>query len=271
MTDKTAKDCVHSSGVGGPFYSLIAGLTGYAKHQRMAVITPLISPLTLLVCLLCPPLYAWFFHRGCISTLEGRAPLPPLALELRAHLGALLMGTLAWWLALIAAYMAVTYRMDVMLIAYQDAAKAHQALQIGTPEQLEYSQGVTQTISIAGLVLVLVLALIMNFCFAALENMQDALPQALKAFGVNLPGYLLLAVVAVVVFAVIERYFAVLKLRYLEAYILGREEFDPAIPFIVLRIYAGNVVMVALAMMGVIALKIHPFAFGRRRDENQVR
>lgn len=267
MSEIASKDCVHSSGVGGPFYSLIAGLTGYAKHQKMAVITPLISPVTLVVCLLCPPLYAWFFHRGCLSSLPEKPAFRPLSEDLRASLGALLMGTLAWWVALIVAYMVVNYRMDIMLIAYEDAARAHQALQIGTPEQLDYSQGVVQTISIAGLVLLMVLGLILNFAFAALHGMTSPAAAAFKAFAVNLPGYLLLAVIAVVVFAVIERYFAVLKLRYLEAYILNREEFDPAIPFILLRLYAGSVFMVAMAMMGVIALRIYPFAFGRRDHE----
>lgn len=265
MTDINAKDCVHSSGVGGPFYSMLAGLTGYAKHQKMSVITPILAPITLLVCVLSPTLYAWFFYRGCVLKQAIIKPYRSLFDEFRSSLGMLLMGSLFWWICLVGAYFIVTYRMDVMLIAYEDAARAHQVLQIGTPEQLEYSKGVTQTLSIAGLVLLLMLYLIMNVTFAFFHGLQDPILAALKAFAVNLPGYLLLAVVAVVVFAVIERYFAVLKLRYLEAYILEREEFDPAIAFIILRLYAGSVFMVAGAMMGVIALKIYPFAFGARR------
>ena len=65
----------------------------------------------------------------------------------------------------------------------------------------------------------------------------------------NLPGYLLIIVISITVFTIIERYFAILKLRYLEGYILNKEVFDPHLLFIVLRLYVLQALFTAYLLL----------------------
>ena len=152
---------------------------------------------------------------------------------------------------------------------YEEAAKSHQVLQIGTPEQLEFSRQITQSIAYCGLALVLIFSILISIAMAAAAGSKNALKAGFKAWGVNLPGYIVLAVITIVVFAVIEKYFAILKLRFLEASIMNKEAFDPFFVFMLLRLYALNAVAVASAIMAAISLKLCRYRFARRFSSKQ--
>lgn len=257
------QDCLHSSGVGGPFYSLFAGLTGVNSGICMKFITPLISPFTFLLCLLFPSFYAAFVRCG-IKDSNGKYPeLKAFSKIISSSFKSFAVQTLVWWFCIAAAVAIFSIRSQDAAAIYMEQARAHQELQLGTQEQLQYSNTLIQTIAMSGFALLLILGILQNISMSYAAGIKTPLVNGLKSWAVNLPGELLLAVITIVAFAIIEKYFAMLKLRYLEAYILGKKAFDPAIPFILLRIYALNAAFCAQAVMAAISLKLIRFNFAK--------
>ena len=257
------QDCLHSSGVGGPFYSLFAGLTGVNSGICMKFITPLISPFTVLLCILLPPFYAAFIRCG-IKEDDGKYPgINAFYKIIAKSIKAFALQTLIWWLCIAAAVTVFSIRSQEATAIYMEQARSHQELQIGTPEQLQYSNTLTQTIAMSGFVLLLVMGILQSVSMSYAAGIKTPLVNGLKSWAVNLPGELLLAVITIVAFAIIEKYFAMLKLHYLEAYILGKQAFDPAIPFILIRVYALNAAFCAQAVMAAISLKLIRFDFAK--------
>ena len=264
MNDQSAKDCLHSSGVGGPFYSLFAGLTGICAGCAMRFITPVLAPFTLTAALLSPALHAFFVRSGCSNGKDPAPAFKGFLSSLKQNWSFVLLVTLAWWVCIAGALLFFEYKSHEAMLIYEQAASEHQVLQIGTEEQQEHSHALVQTIAVSGLCLLLVFSLLSALSFAAVSKRRDPFITGFKAWGVNLPGHLLLAVIVVVAFAITEKYFAVLKLRYIEGLILKRDEFDPALTFIVLRIYILNAAATAAALMAAFSLKISAYGFSKR-------
>lgn len=264
MNNVVSKDCLHSSGVGGPFYSLFAGLTGICSGCAMRFITPLISPFTLVAALLSPALHGFFVRCGCTNGQEPAPTFKAYFSLLAKNIRSVVLITVVWWLCIAAALVVFEYKSHEAFAIYEQAAAQHQVLQIGTPEQQDYSRALVQTIAVSGLCLLLLFSFLEAVSFAASAGHKNPFVSGFKAWGVNLPGHILLAVIVVVAFAITEKYFAILKLRYIEGLILKREEFDPAIPFIVLRIYILNAASTAFAVMAAISLKICTYSFAKR-------
>ncbi len=269
MIENNNKDCLHSSGVGGPFCSLIAGITGFFEGCVMRYITPLICFITVPLAIISPAVYACFVRCGLRGEVQGATGIAALPKVILGRFPLMLMLTLAWYLAIAVAFFYIDIRSNQAMAIYEEAAKSHQVLQIGTPEQLEFSRQVTQSIAYCGLALVLIFSILISIAMAAAAGSKNALKAGFKAWGVNLPGYIVLAVITIVVFAVIEKYFAILKLRFLEASIMNKEAFDPFLVFMLLRLYALNAVAVASAIMAAISLKLCRYRFARRFSSKQ--
>jgi hypothetical protein len=256
MIGKILGDRLFSSGIGGPFLCLKGGLTGLFPGVGARFITPLLSPFLLLTGALAPSVWALLLRSGCRDQRQALMQGKGFLQLLRENLGAALMGTLAWWAVLCGAYEAISWRTGVLAQRYAEAAMAHKVLQIATPEQLEYSQALLTMYAAAALLLMLIFSLIVLWSLAATLNLRAPFAHALRAFGANAPGYLLLAALAVCVFGIIEKEFAVLKLSYLEGYILGQERFNPTWPFLALRIWLSCAFMSAFGLMAALALRI---------------
>lgn len=269
MKENNNKDCLHSSGVGGPFCSLIAGITGFFEGCVMRYITPLICFITVPLALISPAVYACFVRCGLRGEVQGATGISALPKVILGKLPIMLMLTLVWYLAIAVAFFYIDIKSNQAMAIYEEAAKSHQVLQIGTPEQLEFSRQVTQSIAYCGLALVLIFSILVSVAMAVSASNKNAIGAGLKAWVVNLPGYIVLAVITIVVFAIIEKYFAILKLRFLEASIMNKEEFDPFWAFILLRIYALNAVAVSSAIMAAISLKLCRYRFAKRFSSKQ--
>lgn len=72
----------------------------------------------------------------------------------------------------------------------------------------------------------------------------------------NLPVYILFTVALIYVFTIIETYFAKYKLLHIEGYILGKDNFDPAITFMIIRIFVLHISIYALNLFTFCALNI---------------
>ncbi len=234
----------------------------------MRYITPLICFITVPLALISPALYACFVRCGLRGEIKGATGIAVLPKMILGKLPLMIMLTLAWYLAIAIAIFYIDIQSNQAMAIYEEAAKSHQVLQIGTPEQLEFSRKVTQAIAYCGLALVLIFSILTSIAMATANN-KNAVTAGLKAFLVNLPGYIVLAVITIVAFAIIEKYFAILKLRFIEASIMNKEEFDPFWPFMILRLYALNAVAVASAIMAAISLKLCRYRFAKRFSSKQ--
>ncbi len=251
-------DRLYSSGIGGPFYSLASGLTGYGKGIPMRFIFPLWTPLALLVCAVCPPAYAIFMSRVYPSRID--APKAPLAASVIAARGELLMALLIWWIVLIAGYEAVSYIVQSQGEIYAKAARAGRNLQMATPDQMAYVTAVTRSYFAFAFVLMMSLFLTLTLSLAGLSQCQNPLRHSLRAMFFNLPGYIALAMALLIAFAFIEKEFSTLKLRYISGFMLGRKQFDPTWPFLILRVYLLGAFCTAAALCSALSLRLwRPF------------
>ena len=242
MEEKQTSDKIQSCGVGGVIFSLITGLTGFNKNLLNCYIFPFLAPFTVFLFFIYPPLACMWIYNAIKRKGDMRRWF---FLNFKAQL----VIELIWILLLVIIYELISLRADYLFEIYKAQAMQNKTLQIATPEQMQYSQGLLQAYALSAAALIIGFIYLVSYGFANIDNRLKPFKQALRAMLLNLPGYLLIIVISITVFTIIERYFAILKLRYLEGYILNKEVFDPHLLFIVLRLYVLQALFTAYLLL----------------------
>lgn len=234
-------------GVGGPLLAFIYGLIGFHRELKSSFINPLWAPLLIPLFFLSPPLASLWLIKIRKDTLNNQHKI---------GFQFYLLLQVLWWAILYALYSYLSYKTAELLAVYAAEAALSNQLQIATPEQLRFSHALLEAYAIAGAFYILGFVLIVSASFAKILNSNKPFTAALGAIWINLPGYLLLICLSIAVFSMVEKYFAILKLRYLEAYILGKEAFKPDYWFIALRLYLYQALQFAFILVSAASLRI---------------
>ena len=145
----------------------------------------------------------------------------------------------------------------------EEIAKQSGVLQLGTKEQLTYSHNLTLLLSALGIFTLVLFIVINGICYLKASakanalispDLKTSLKLVFLAMVKNLPVYLLFTVAVVFIFALLEMYYARLKLIYLQGYILGQDIFNPSILFIIIRVYLVHIITYALGLFTYTAL-----------------
>ncbi len=234
-------------GVGGPLLAFIYGLIGFHRELKSSFINPLWAPLLIPLFFLSPPLASLWLLKARKEPLNGQ---PKIGFQFY------LLLQLLWWAILYALYSYISYKTSELLAIYVAEASLSKQLQIATPEQLRFSHALLEAYAVAGTFYIIGFVLIVCASFAKILNSNKPFTIALGAIWTNLPGLLLLICLSIAVFSMVEKYFAVLKLRYLESYILGKEAFKPDYWFIALRLYLYQALQFAFILVSAASLRI---------------
>lgn len=165
-------------------------------------------------------------------------------------------------LGLIAIFEYFCFKANEALEIYKYKAERNPTLQIATPEQLEYSHTLTTLICTAAVVIIAMHMLITAYSFIKANDLdlrvktENPLKIVFSTIFRNLPVYILFTVALIYIFTVIETYFAKFKLMHIEGYILGKDNFDPAITFMILRIFILHISIYALNLFTFCALNL---------------
>lgn len=184
-----------------------------------------------------------------------------LTQSIKSHIGLLLGVLLGYYLVWGAVYFWSSTAAYRAMQAYMEAARQNQVLQIATPEQLAYANHMTAIFTIAGVVLVLSLVVSFALTFLGILQYRRIAWQLVLLIGKNLPGLAMLTALFYAIILIMERYYAHLRIIAVEAMIRGTEYFDPSVPFIVLRLYVGAVLLMALALTVGMSLHVIPQNF----------
>ncbi len=251
-------DRLFSSGIGGPFYSLKCALSGASRDIPLRFIFPLFTPLALICCAICPPAYAVVMSRGLPARVGS--PRLPVGASIIAARGELLMALIIWWLVVIAGYEAVSFVVGSETEIYAKAARTGQSLQMATPEQMSYVAAVMRCYFIYAFVLMMALLFTLTLSMAGLSQSPNPLKLSLRAMFVNIPGYVALCMALLIAFAFIEKEYSALKMRHIMGFMLGKKQFDPTWPFLILRIYLIGAFCAAAALCAALSLRMwRPF------------
>lgn len=240
-------------GVGGPLLAFIYGLIGHHKELKSLFICPLWAPILIPLFFLSPSLASLWL----IKVKHARDKTHPLGLSFY------LLLQILWFVLLYSIYAYISYKTAILWDIYAQAAAQSQTLQIATPEQMRFSHDLLQVYAIAAVFFILGFVYIVTVSFSKLLGSTKPFTIAMGAVWTNLPGYLLLICLSIAIFSIVEKYFAVLKLQYLEAYILGRDAFRPDYCFIVLRLYLYEALQFAFIVVSASSLKL--LSIGKRK------
>lgn len=184
-----------------------------------------------------------------------------LTQSIKSHIGLLLGVLLGYYLVWGVVYFWSSTAAYRAMQAYMEAARQNQVLQIATPEQLAYANHMTAIFTIVGVVLVLSLVVSFALTFLGILQYRRIAWQLVLLIGKNLPGLAMLTALFYAIILIMERYYAHLRIIAVEAMIRGSEYFDPSVPFIVLRLYVGAVLLMALALTVGMSLHVIPQNF----------
>jgi hypothetical protein len=278
MIGKIIGDRLFSSGIGGPFYSMKCGLTGFGKDIPFRFIFPLFTPFALLLCAVCPPAYAVVISRAVPPRADS--PRLPLWRSVSAARGELLFALLLWWLVMVAGYEIVS-----LVISSASADLSQTLAKLGADstaagqtenglrniwQQANDSQMKFATLSMScyfSFAFVLMLALFesLTLSMAGLSQSPSPVKLSLRAVFVNLPGYIALVMVILLAFAFIEQQYSSFKIRYMSGFMFSRQNFDPTWPFLILRIYLLGAFCAAAALCSALSLRLwRPFGDGEK-------
>lgn len=232
----------HKVNVGGIF---IAALKGAIQPLSAVVFVPLF--------LLFPSLGAAFYYHVFSKQNEKSLNFKKgffKSLDIKS----VVASELIYLISLYVTVKAVVYKIQEYFEIYQAKALDSGVLQIGTAEQIEYSQSIKQILYLGGALIFFVIAIIVtntmikchhkDYCTTVSLSIKDAF----KALGLNIIGYTLLFVTLGFCFSVLEAYYAQLKLMHLQGYILKTDAFDPTIVFNLLRIYFLHIAFFSLSL-----------------------
>lgn len=238
----------HRVNAGGIFIALLKG----ALQPLSSVVT---VPLTLLFPSLTTFILYHVFTKQDDKILSFRKGLK---FDFKTILGT----EIIYLLGLSGLFQFFCYKAREYFEVYKYKAVRNPTLQIATPEQLEYSHSLTTLICTVAVVLIVIHIFITIFSFIKAYDLgtnlttENPVKTVFKTVFRNLPVYILFTIVLIYVFTVIETYFAKYKLMHIEGYILGKENFDPAVTFMVLRIYVLHIAIYALNLFTFCALNL---------------
>lgn len=192
-----------------------------------------------------------------------------LAQSIKSHIGLLLGVLLGYYLVWGVVYFWSSTAAYRAMQAYMEAARQNHVLQIATPEQLAYANHMTAIFTISGVVLVLALVVSFALTFLGILQYRKIAWQLVLLIGKNLPGLAMLTALFYAIILIMERYYAHLRIIAVEAMIRGSEYFDPSVPFIVLRLYVGAVLLMTLALTLGMSLHVIPQNFRGKFTNSQ--
>lgn len=191
--------------------------------------------------------------------------------SVRHHFGFLLAVLLGYYMTLVAVYFAVSNASYKAMQIYMEAARKNQVLQIATPEQLTYANHMTTIFTIAGVIIIFALVLCFALTFIRLLPYKKIAATCLLLVLKNLPGLALLTAIFYAMILLIERYYAHFRIIAVEAMIRGVDYFDPTLPFIILRLYVGAVLLMSFALSLSMGLHLLPASFRTSKSKDSGR
>jgi hypothetical protein len=213
---------------------------GIFKAMLKGAIQPLSCVLLVPFSLLFPSLVsAYLYH--VFKNQNGKILSFKQGLFESFDLKAVVASEIAYIIFIFALFKFYIYKAAEYLEVYKVKASVNKVLQIGTPEQIEYSHNLTTLICYLSIAVIVfnfvVYAYTMIKChdLSSIETTVNPLKTAFRTVKINFIGYLLALITVIFVFCVIETYYARLKLMYLEAYILKTDGFDPTVAFLAIR------------------------------------
>ena len=235
-------------GIGGCLKALLVGLTGSFKELPRFSLCPLLLVIWLPLWLILPPLATLG-----LRSLKEHKPIRVLG---SGALLRLLSLELIYLLTLYVIYMVVSALQAQAFTTYLTAVAAHPVVQIGTSEQLAYARKVQFLWQ--GAFFIYALLLFVQVCLTNLSLSSLSLGQCLKltfsSLLKNLPGLLLLLIIAILVFTGIEHYFATLKIAAIRGQLEATLSTLFPYAFILLRLYLAYAWVTALALCSSAAL-----------------
>ncbi len=253
-------------GIGGFLQTLRAGICGSCKELPRYFIFPPLFIVWLPMMLLCPTV-------ASLWLLKGRAQHQGREFALTAYLKARLLS----WLSAELIYLVVLFFLlkilfDVIAVAlgeYLAAAASHQALQIGTPEQLKYANTVIICLQSGAAVLCLLLYLFFSSGFILAGRISgksfgagNCAILSVRALLKNLPGVLFTALLFILIFTFTERLFAAVKIGQLSQPSDNLWGLCYPYIFILLRLYLCYALLMSLLLSAAAAFGILDFKLG---------
>lgn len=257
-------------GIGGSLSALVTGLTGFSRELPWFLLIPPVLIITLPAALLLPGVYALFMYSAAgrfrrDSTLSCCSFCRFFRSQLKTHVAALLLTELLYLVFLYLLVTAVLTLQQQALDTYLAAAAAHQVVQVGTPEQLNYARTVLLTLQGSGAVYLLGFAFLLCFFAARAQSQYEESPlsAAFRAFFKNLPSFLTLVLLALIAFSMIEQSFAALKVEHLRSLWAGGSSNTWYLYFyMLLRLYVCHALLTAFmaaagGACGIFSLQLH--------------
>ncbi len=238
-------------GLRGLLRLLWCALIGSHPDLRPLTISPLVSLVTVPFVALFPGLYALLLVRSA----EQRRGLLGFSFNDRIHAFAreLLAAQALWWLFLYGLGLIIDHRTQIIVATFERKARAHQVLQLATPEQLELNHSMMVLLGLCAAAFLLGLYLMLSYFMHLSTRGGSPLRFALRSLLSNLPLIALIAGLTVLTLIIIERHYAHFRLQAFEAYVMGQEAFDPTMPFLLIRLLCLNAFLVWLILAAALA------------------
>lgn len=240
-----------AAGVGGAFYALFVGLSGWVKSGRGFSLCPIFCPLFLLFALVFPPFLMLYVLWALKKPDASFTPLGELKSKRGSYLGLWLM----YMAGAAVIYTAFDYYTAYITQVYAHKAAAEQTLQIATPSQIDYANAFNLALAGAGFAFYILLAFIFLAAVSMALNEGANLKSAGKKLLSVLPSVLILAALMVGVMGLIERAFAHFKMQAIEAIVLNQPYTDLSMLFLALRIYVLSSFAAACALIAAMAYR----------------
>lgn len=233
---------------------------GLFPGLKPLALTPMICFLFVPLSLLLPA--ASVLYVNCLRRerdAHGEQAHPGSWLELRGRLAAVVLLSLLWWMITYMLVQLLGMQVDEAAAGYARQVQGSNQLQIGTPEQLEFSQAVLRYAMIYGLLALMALAAIWAMTQNVISRDPDTGPlRGLRGLMLNLPVMLLYAGLFTVAEFFVEQQFAHYKMLALEKLMLGQPYSDPGLPFLILRLYLAHVFLSAMLVITMKAFRALP-------------
>lgn len=229
-----------------------------AKGAIQPILAIILVPLALFI----PPVVAFIYYH-VFTNQQGKFFKFNKGFTNSFDLKTVIATELMYLALMYAALKFVGYKLSIYLQEYEEIAKQSGVLQLGTKEQLTYSHNLTLLLSALGIFTLVLFIVINGICYLKASakanalispDLKTSLKLVFLAMVKNLPVYLLFTVAVVFIFALLEMYYARLKLIYLQGYILGQDIFNPSILFIIIRVYLVHIITYALGLFTYTAL-----------------
>lgn len=226
------------------------GTLGLYRELKAFSLFPLWAFILVPVCTFFPVLaviYANYMARE--RRYERREELPEANYEAKSRISSAFFISLLWILIGYVILYLLGSQIEDAAQVYMNEVRGRRELQLGTPEQLQFSQTVMRYIMIYGFFGYIALGFIIAMTQNLMATNTVSFSAASKATVINLPVVLLYDVVFLILLFFVEREFSHLKMKAIEHIMWQEEYFDPSVLFIVIRLYLAHVFFSALLVL----------------------